>query len=115
MLVSAGNLKHHGRIMGAGEPITDAHNWKGGILGIHLASGSILDVSPEVAEQMRDGEVRKQKRALGQRAEKDLAKAKYASLAAAGRVQHLTDELTKAEIALSEAELGLRSSCGGGR
>lgn len=104
MLVSGGNLYHHGKLLGLGDPITDVENWRNTTLGIHLQTGRILDVTEEEAERLRDKQKQKDIRAKGQRAIRDHERAKAYSQAVHGQIAELTKQLKEAEQALADAE-----------
>lgn len=103
MLVSAGAIRHHGKTLGAGEPIPNPKQW-GSNLTVHLKAGSILDVTEEQAAKLREGQAEKDARAKAQRARKIHRRAKAKAIVAAALVQSLTDQLTKAEQAWADAE-----------
>lgn len=104
MLVSGGNLFHHGKTLGLGDPITDPENWRHTTLDIHLSTGAILDVTPEKAEQMQAEQKRKDVRAIGHGVIRTHERAKLASQKAAARVAEVTKQLGEAEVGLKKAE-----------
>lgn len=104
MLVSGGNLFHHGELLGLGDPIEDVDNWRKTTLQIHLKTGAILDVSPEQAERLREKQKQKNVRAIGQKVMRMHERAKRASAHLAGQVEILTRELKETEESLAKAE-----------
>ena len=104
MLVSGGNLFHHGKLLGMGDPIEDVENWVKTTLQIHLRTGRILDVTEEQAERLREQQKAKDVRALGQRAIRTYQRAKYATQAAYGQVELARKALEDAEQAFQDAE-----------